>query len=84
MVRKNLPVFIVIFVSALVVSFLLKNLLAPSEEERVQTVESVEPISEQFDSPNSRIFNDSAVNPTELIEITEGTGSTPFIIDEGN
>jgi len=66
-----------IFVSALA-SFFISKVLFNSPKNRQQPVEVVNPITADFNKPDSKYFNKDAVNPTKLIQIGENQNTTPF------
>jgi len=43
-----------------------------------QTAEVVDPITSEFNLPSDKVFNNQAVNPTKLIEISPNDNSQPF------
>jgi hypothetical protein len=80
MIKKNDLAMIVLVISiSLVASFFVGNALINTDDNRTTTVESVTLINPNFPQPSTDIFNDSAVNPTELIEIGSGGSGTPFL-----
>lgn len=70
-------VIVVVFVSAML-SFFVSKLLFASPKNRQQRVEVVNPITPEFNKPDSRYFNKDAVNPTKLIQIGDTSNTTPF------
>ena len=79
MKKKDLTLILVIAVIAGVLSFLLSRLVFGNPQSRTTLVEVVEPISAEFKSPDQKIFNQDAINPTRLIKIGgEPQNQNPF------
>lgn len=70
-------IIVIVFISA-VASLIVSNLLFGSKQNRQQTVEVVEPITDEFPIPDTKYFNASSVNPTQLIQIGENNNPSPF------
>ncbi|MDQ2973673.1 MAG: hypothetical protein M3Q79_04310 [bacterium] len=70
-------IIIVVLVSAFVAFFAAKFIIG-SPDKKQQTAEIVEPISAEFTRPDSTVFNENAINPTQLIKIGENANTTPF------
>lgn len=78
MKQKDIALIIVVaFVSA-VLSMLLSNMLLSGPKNRQMTAEVVNPISDKFEEPNKKYFNENSVNPTKLIRIGDNTNNNPF------
>lgn len=78
MKQKDIALIIIVaFISALV-SVGISKVVFSSPANRQQKVEVVEPISADFPQPDSRYFNDKAVDPTKLITIGNNTNPDPF------
>lgn len=85
MIKQNDIAVIVLVVSiSLLASYFLGNSLINTDANRSTPVEQVTLISPDFPQPSTDIFNDSAVNPTELIEIGSGGSEAPFLPDNDN
>jgi hypothetical protein len=69
-------ILIVAFVSA-VASFFISNALFTSKNSQ-QQVQVVPSISASFQTPDSRYFNSSSIDPTQLIQIGNTTNTNPF------
>ncbi len=78
MKRKDITLIIVVGIVAAVLSLLITQTLFVTKKSRELTAEKVEPISSQFNQPDKTIFNPNAINPTQLIQIGDGTKTTPF------
>jgi uncharacterized membrane protein YgaE (UPF0421/DUF939 family) len=70
-------VLVMAFVGA-VVALLASNMLFASPKNRQQTAEKVDAISANFPSPPSKYFNTQAANPTQPVQIGNGTNPNPF------
>lgn len=78
MKQKDVALIVVIvFISALISWFVSKQLFA-SPEDRQQKVEVVESISTDFPEADKRFFNDTALDPTQLITIGKNANTNPF------
>lgn len=70
-------IIIVVFISVVVSIFVSKAVFAPPKN-RQQKVEVVNAIDDTFPQPDSRYFNNQAVDPTKLIKIGDNTNPNPF------
>lgn len=78
MKQKDIPVIlIVVFISA-VLSFLLSRYLFASSHNTQQQADVVQVISPNFPTPDSAYFNNTAVDPTQLIQVGTNNNSNPF------
>lgn len=78
MKQKDVALIIVIaFVSA-IVSLVASRLLFASPQNRQQQVQVVPAITASFPSPDSRYFNSSSIDPTQLIQIGNNNNTNPF------
>ena len=85
MIKQNDIALIILIISfTLVVSWFAAGSVINSPDNRSQTVEVVRPISSDFALPPTSVFNDDAINPTELIQIGEGDNEKPFIDGNAN
>jgi len=77
---KQSDIALVILVAglSLIVSFFVVGALIKTPTDRSSEIEKVVAISTEFPPPDSRIFNDAALNPTELIQIGPGGSEQPF------
>lgn len=78
MKQKDIVLIIVVVFFAGVFSLLISKVFFTSGANRNLTAEVVEPISENFEQPDKRVFNDKAINPTKLIQIGDSTNPQPF------
>ena len=70
-------VLVMAFIGA-IVSLFVSRLLFASPKNTKQTAEVVDPISANFPSPPSKYFNQSAINPTQPVQIGNATNPNPF------
>lgn len=63
---------------SLVASFFISNALINKPENRSSKVEVVRKIDTEFTQPSDKIFNDNAIDPTELIQIGGDKKDKPF------
>lgn len=78
MKQKDIATIIIVAAVAGVAALIISNLFLASDSQLATEVEVVEPISAEFPTPDSRYFNDDAVNPTQLIRIEENQNKNPF------
>ena len=78
MKSKDITLLVVIAVFSGFIAFMASNLFLASPKNLKQQVEVVEPISTEFASPDERYFNANAINPTQMIRISEGEKPNPF------
>lgn len=78
MKQKDISLIIVIvFVSAVISIFVSKTIFGTSKSKQEQSV-VVQPITSSFPPPDSRYFNSSAFDPTQLITIGQNNNTNPF------
>lgn len=70
-------ILVVVFISG-IASYFLSNLLISSPKNRKQKVEVVGKISSDFPPPESKYFNSSSIDPTQLIRISNSANTQPF------
>lgn len=78
MKQKDIMLIVVVVFFAGIFSLVTSKVLFTSGGSRNQTTQVVDPISEQFEQPDKRVFNDQAINPTKLIQIGDSTNPQPF------
>jgi spore cortex formation protein SpoVR/YcgB (stage V sporulation) len=78
MKQKDVALIIVIVFVSGVASFFLSNYFFASSTDRQQKVEVVEAISPAFQDPNKKYFNNTSIDPTQLIQIGTSTNPNPF------
>lgn len=75
--KDKVLIIVVIFFSA-VFSLLLSNVLIAPPKNRQASVEVVGPITDEFNRPDERFFNEDSINPTQTIRIGDSENQTPF------
>lgn len=79
MIKQNdIAILILITAISLVVAYLLGNAVINSPDSRTTPVEIAVPIGSEFPEPDTRIFNENSINPTEKIEIGDTNTPNPF------
>ncbi|HSX16347.1 MAG TPA: hypothetical protein VLF40_06150 [Candidatus Saccharimonadales bacterium] len=78
MKQKDFVLIIVIgFISA-VVSFVVSGKLFVTPDNRAQKVEVVDPITASFQTPDSKYFNSSSIDPTQDSSLGSANNQNPF------
>jgi mannitol-specific phosphotransferase system IIBC component len=70
-------ILVVIFFAAVVSLVVTKTIFVPDKHKQLQA-EVVEPIKSEFREPDKTVFNENAINPTQLIQIGDNNNTTPF------
>jgi len=78
MKKKDVALIIVVAVFAAIFSLLISRVLFTSGEQRQLKAEIVQPITTEFQQPDSTVFNERAINPTKLIRIGDTNNPKPF------
>ncbi len=78
MKQKDIALIIIIVFVSGIASLFISNALFASPKNRQQQVEVVESISPSFTSPSNKYFNTQSIDPTQLIQIGNGTNPNPF------
>jgi hypothetical protein len=73
--QKDIVLIIVIVAISGFVSFFVSKLVVVTPKTRHQTIEVVDRITTDFPIPDKKYFNTNSVDPTQLIQI--GNGSNP-------
>jgi len=78
MKQKDIGLILVIAIISGAISIVVSNLFLATDSDRKQAVEVVAPINSDFQTPPAKYFNNKALDPTRLIEISEDPNSKPF------
>ena len=78
MKQKDIAIILVIVFASAVVSLFISKAIFASPKNRQQQVELVQPISSNFQQPDSTYFNKDAFDPTKLITVGANTNTNPF------
>lgn len=78
MKQKDVATLIIIaFVSA-VASFIISGKIFATPANRQQKVEVVDVIDSSFQTPSSKYFNTSSIDPAQLVQISSNNNQNPF------
>lgn len=79
MKRKDIPIIVIVVIISSLLSFFLAGYIIGDPETQPQEAEIVEAISDEFNLPDDKYFNEQSINPTRLIRIGDEDGNiTPF------
>lgn len=78
MKQKDVALILVIAFISAVLSFFVSHLLFASKGNRNLTAETIDTISSSFEQPDSKYFNNTTVDPTQLIRIGNNQTNQPF------
>lgn len=78
MKKNDLAALILIASVSLMIAWSVASSLIGEPKKSAQKVKTIEVISEQVESPDKRIFNDKAINPTVERSIGKSSDSLPF------
>jgi hypothetical protein len=78
MKQKDLVLLIVVAVVSIAISSFVSKLVFSTPANRSQQVDVVPVISSSFPVPSSQYFNNSMIDPTQLITIGNNNNPTPF------
>ena len=78
MKQKDIALIIVIAAISAIVSFFVSNKLFVTTSGRNQQAEVVDPINASFQTPDSKYFNSSSIDPAPKTAIGSGNNQNPF------
>jgi hypothetical protein len=78
MKQKDIALIIVLAGVSAIVSFLASGWLFGKPADREQKAEVVDVITSDFSLPDSKYFNNSSIDPTQLIQIGDAENPNPF------
>jgi len=78
MKQKDVALIIVLVAVSGVVSFLLSGYIFAKPADRQQKAEKVDVITSDFTQPDTKYFNSTSVDPTQLIQIGGSSNPNPF------
>lgn len=78
MKQKDILLIAVIAIVAGLFSFLAANFFFGGEKAYKLTAPTIEPITQEFNLPDTTVYNNTALNPTKTITIGDSTNNTPF------
>jgi len=76
--QKDLALIIVIAFISGVVSFFVSNKIFVTPANRQQQVDVVDQINPSFQTPSSKYFNSSSIDPTQESQIGNNNNQNPF------
>lgn len=76
--RKDVLLIAVVVIFAGIISLTVSTIFFTSSKQRNLKAETVQPITAEFQRPDEEVFNDKAINPTQLIHIGDSTNPQPF------
>jgi hypothetical protein len=77
MKKNDIAIIVAVAGFAGIFSLVISQLLFGGQKSTL-TAEVVDPISAEFQKPDPNVFNDQAINPTQLIQIGDGSNKNPF------
>ena len=77
MKQKDIAMLILIAVFAGFISFFIANKVFITSKNKEKSTERVEALTEQFDPPDARFFNNNSINPNRDVTLTD-TNQAPF------
>jgi hypothetical protein len=78
MKQKDIALIVIIVIISAILSLFISKAIFASPKNRQQQVEVVQPMSANLPKPDSRYFNSSAFDPTQLITIGQNSNPDPF------
>jgi hypothetical protein len=78
MKKKDLPIILVIVFASAGISFFVSKAIFASPQNRQQQVDVVQPITTDFQSPDTHYFNKGAIDPSQPVAIGQNSNSNPF------
>jgi hypothetical protein len=77
MKQKDIALILVVIFFSAIFSLVISQMLFKPPKQNM-TIEKVETISSEFKAPDKSVFNERAINPTQLIQTGGSTGNNPF------
>ncbi len=78
MKQKDIAIIIAIMAVSGLLSFFVGRFLFATPKDRQMRAEVVDRISTDFVQPSNKYYNDTSVNPTQSIQIGDGSNNSPF------
>jgi hypothetical protein len=78
MKQKDIALIVVIVFVSGIVSFFVSNKIFVTPKNRQQKVEVVDVISSEFQTPSTKYFNSTSVDPSELVQIGSNNNQNLF------
>lgn len=78
MKKNDMAILIIVAAVAGIFSFAISQVAFGGAGKKNLSAEVVDPISADFQKPDTNVFNENAINPTKLIQIGDGSNTNPF------
>jgi hypothetical protein len=78
MKQKDITLIVMIAVISAVFSFVISHALVGGAQSRQQTAQVVPVISTSFPTPDTKYFNTTSIDPTQLIQIGNSNNTNVF------
>lgn len=76
MKKSDIAMLILIAAVAAGIAYFVAHAIFGNMSEKVQTVKTIEPITSQVEAPDSKIFNENAINPSVEVNIDNSVPAT--------
>lgn len=84
MKKNDIATLVLIISISFMIAWFTASAIIPTPKKEDKKVDSVELISANIESPDKRIFNQEAINPTIDREIGKSADKLPFSSNENN
>ena len=78
MKQKDIALLIVVAVIAGVISIIITSTVFVGKGGKELKAENVSAITSEFKKPDNKVFNENAINPTQLIQIGDNNNPNPL------
>ncbi|OGL30364.1 hypothetical protein A3D14_02940 [Candidatus Saccharibacteria bacterium RIFCSPHIGHO2_02_FULL_47_12] len=78
MKQKDIVLIILVVFISTVVAFVFSSFVLSPSKNRSTKVEVVQPITDEFKTPDKKYFNSNSIDPTQLIQIGNSQNPDPF------
>lgn len=78
MKQKDIALILVVAFVGAVAALLISNWLITGQQNREQTAEVIDVVTDEFQQPPEDYFNADSINPTKLIKIGGESNPNPF------
>lgn len=75
--KKDLLLIVVVALFAAIFSVVISKVVFSTSQHNLKA-ETVQPISTELKTPDPAVFNDQAIDPTQLIHIGDSSNKQPF------
>ncbi len=77
MKKNDIAILLIVAFIAGIFSFTISQYVFSTPKKKL-SAEVVDPVTADFQKPDSNVFNENAINPTKLIQIGDGSNENPF------